>query len=102
MPEALPKYRLKKDLYVVRPDRFDPYTYVTKEELDEGVHLEHEAGGIYEYDPEQHTLSHPDRATFGVDDEGPDPALWEPYDPATPAIQVLRILPLDSEGGHCD
>ena len=82
MPEAaLPKYRLKADLYVVRPDKFDPYTYVTKAELDEGLHVEHEAGGVYEYDVAEGTLTHPERATIGVDGAGPDPKLWEPYVP---------------------
>ncbi len=82
MPEAsLPKYRLKKDLYVVRPDKLDPYVYFTKAELDEAIHIEHAAGGIYEFDGEQLTLSHPERATFGIDAAEPDPELWEPYVP---------------------
>jgi hypothetical protein len=82
---ALPKYRLRKDLYVVKPGMLDPYQLATKTELDTAIILQHTTGGIYEFDAEMEQMEGPGgEIGVGVSDllfTVPDPELWEPYVP---------------------
>jgi hypothetical protein len=88
MSEALSKYRLKKDLYAIRPDKFDPYQLVTKEELDDAIVLQHSAGDVYEFDEEMEQMTGPG-GEIGVDKSEDrlsiilDPDLWDSYVPLT-------------------
>jgi hypothetical protein len=85
MSDALPKYRLRKDLYAVKPDMLDPYQLATKAELDEAIILQHTTGGVYEFDAKMEQMEGPG-GEIGVGKPDllsiiPDPELWEPYAP---------------------
>jgi hypothetical protein len=114
MEAATRLYKLKQDLFVLRPQEIDPYTYYTRADLERLIHHEHVAGQIYEWDQENGGMHNPEYGTVGIDPGDPDPNWWESYDPTKGEeandqqqengrrIGYLEPHPIDSDGGHCD
>lgn len=113
MEAAKQLFKLKQDLFVLRPQEIDPYVYYTRADLEKLTHQVHCAGQIYELDRANECLINPEYGTVGIDAGEPDPNWWEPCDPSKGdeandqqekgrRIGYLQPYPIDSDGGHCD